>query len=269
VRIVNAPGEKTPEDVANEIIISLNQAGEWQGEVHNLRKDGTSFWCDVHVSTFKHPQYGKMWIAVHQDITNRKQVEEALKEMEVQYRNLFENANEAIFVAQDGWLVFLNPMSTMMIGYSGKELMAKPFTEFIHPDDREMVINRHSRRMKGVEIPFPYSFQIIHKDGNSKWVEVNAVLINWKGKPATLNFLSDITDRKRAEEVLRKRDIQFKKLSSWVPGMIYQFTKRPDGTYCMPFTTEAIKDIFGCSPQSTIMNSPADKKLSVASAWHR
>jgi len=40
VSIINAPGEKTPEDVANEIIISLNQAGEWHGEVHNLRKDG-------------------------------------------------------------------------------------------------------------------------------------------------------------------------------------------------------------------------------------
>ena len=376
VRIVNAPGEKTPEDVANEIIISLNQAGEWQGEVHNLRKDGTSFWCDVHVSTFKHPQYGKMWIAVHQDITNRKQVEEALKEMEVQYRNLFENANEAIFVAQDGWLVFLNPMSTMMIGYSGEELMAKSFTEFIHPDDREMVINRHSRRMKGEEIPFPYSFRIIHKDGNSKWVEVNPVLINWIGRPATLNFMSDITDRKQveetlreseekyrslfentvmgisqalpdgrlitvnnayaqmygyenaeemmaevshvkqryanpedreevlrilkekgvmkpreivvihrngtrfsvlvsareirdsngnlqyyqaehmdisqrkqAEETLRERDIQVNKLTALVPGMMFQFTKRSDGTYCVPFTTEAIKDIFGCSPQ--------------------
>jgi PAS domain S-box-containing protein len=376
VRIVNAPGEKTPEDVANEIIISLNQAGEWQGEVHNLRKDGTSFWCDVHVSTFKHPQYGKMWIAVHQDITNRKQVEEALKEMEVQYRNLFENANEAIFVAQDGWLVFLNPMSTMMIGYSGEELMAKSFTEFIHPDGREMVINRHSRRMKGEEIPFPYSFRIIHKDGNSKWVEVNPVLINWIGRPATLNFMSDITDRKQveetlreseekyrslfentvmgisqalpdgrlitvnnayaqmygyenaeemmaevshvkqryanpedreevlrilkekgvmkpreivvihrngtrfsvlvsareirdsngnlqyyqaehmdisqrkqAEETLRERDIQVNKLTALVPGMMFQFTKRSDGTYCVPFTTEAIKDIFGCSPQ--------------------
>jgi PAS domain S-box-containing protein len=376
VRIVNAPGEKTPEDVANEIIISLNQAGEWQGEVHNLRKDGTSFWCDVHVSTFKHPQYGKMWIAVHQDITNRKQVEEALKEMEVQYRNLFENANEAIFVAQDGWLVFLNPMSTMMIGYSGEELMAKSFTEFIHPDGREMVINRHSRRMKGEEIPFPYSFRIIHKDGNSKWVEVNPVLINWIGRPATLNFMSDITDRKQveetlreseekyrslfentvmgisqalpdgrlitvnnayaqmygyenaeemmaevshvkqryanpedreevlrilkekgvmkpreivvihrngtrfsvlvsareirdsngnlqyyqaehmdisqrkqAEETLRERDIQVNKLTALVPGMMFQFTKRSDGTYCVPLTTEAIKDIFGCSPQ--------------------
>jgi PAS domain S-box-containing protein len=56
-------------------------------------------------------------------------------------------------------------------------------------------------------------------------------------------------ERKRAEEELRERDIQLKKLTSWVPGMIYQFTKRPDGTYCVPFTTEAIKGIFGCSPQ--------------------
>jgi PAS domain S-box-containing protein len=57
------------------------------------------------------------------------------------------------------------------------------------------------------------------------------------------------SDRKLAEEALQERDIQFKKLSFWVPGMIYQFTKRPDGTYYVPFATEAIKDIFGCSPQ--------------------
>jgi PAS domain S-box-containing protein len=48
---------------------------------------------------------------------------------------------------------------------------------------------------------------------------------------------------------LRERDIQFAKLSAWLPGMIYQFTRRPDGTYCVPFATEGIKDIFGCSPQ--------------------
>ena len=48
---------------------------------------------------------------------------------------------------------------------------------------------------------------------------------------------------------MRDRDIKFKKLSAWVPGMIYQFTKRPDGTYCLPFATEAIRDLYGCSPQ--------------------
>jgi len=78
VSIINAPGKKTPEDVANEIIISFNQVGVWYGEINNLRKDGTSFWCYAHVSKFKHQQYGEVWVAVHQDITERKRAEEQL-----------------------------------------------------------------------------------------------------------------------------------------------------------------------------------------------
>jgi PAS domain-containing protein len=85
--------------------------------------------------------------------SDHKQVEEALRVSEEKYRNLFQNANEAIFVAQDGKLVFLNPMSVKLIGYSGEEVMSRSFIEFIHPDDRDMVIDRHIRRMKGEEIP--------------------------------------------------------------------------------------------------------------------
>ncbi|MBU1706081.1 MAG: HD domain-containing phosphohydrolase [Pseudomonadota bacterium] len=135
----------------------------------------------------------------------KNEAERALRESEERYRNLFDNANEAIFVAQEGKLVFLNPMSAIMTGYSGEELMAKPFIEFIHPDDREMVIDRHIERMKAEEIIDRYSFQIIHRDGNIRWVELNSVMISWKGKPATLNFLSDITERKQMEVEVRKR----------------------------------------------------------------
>jgi len=124
----------------------------------------------------------------------------ALRESEEKYRNLFENANEAIFVAQDNNVVFLNPKTATMTGYSLEELTGKPFIEFIHPDDRVMVADRHVRRMKGGEIPHIYAFRIIHRNGDSRWVELNAILINWKGKAATLNFLNDITERKRAEK---------------------------------------------------------------------
>ena len=136
--------------------------------------------------------------------SKHKQMEAALQESEESYRNLFENASEAIFVAQEGKLVFLNPMTARMIDYSAEEIMSRPFIEFVHPDDRDMVIDRHVRRMKDEEIPHLYSFRIIRRDGNIRWVELNAVLINWKGKAATLNFLSDITERKQAEEQLRE-----------------------------------------------------------------
>jgi diguanylate cyclase (GGDEF)-like protein/PAS domain S-box-containing protein len=144
--------------------------------------------------------------------TDRQQAEEALRESEESYRNLFENANEAIFVAQDGNLVFLNPRTVRMIGYSAEEILSRPFIEFIHPDDRDMVVDRHVRRMKGEEISQIYDFRIIHKDGNFRWVELNVVAIKWKGRTATLNFLSDITERRQAEEGLRESEERYRAL---------------------------------------------------------
>ncbi len=143
--------------------------------------------------------------AVVRDITRRKQAEEALRLSEENYRNLFENANEAIFVVQDGKLVFLNPMTNKMIGYSSEELTSRSFIEFIHSDDRDMVMERHIRRMKGEDLPHVYSFRIIQRDGNVIWVELNAVLIKWKGKAASLNFLTDITERKRTQEQIHQQ----------------------------------------------------------------
>lgn len=64
-----------------------------------------------------------------------------------------------------------------------------------------------------------------------------------------IEYVRDITDHRKVEDALRERDNQFNKLSLHVPGMIYQFMKRPNGTYCVPFTTDAIMGIFGCSPQ--------------------
>jgi len=58
-------------------------------------------------------------------------------------------------------------------------------------------------------VPAQYSFRIIHRDGNIRWVELNVVAIVWEGKPATLNFLTDITERKQAEEALKKSEQWF------------------------------------------------------------
>ncbi len=133
----------------------------------------------------------------------RDRAEVALQKSEEQYRQLFQNANEAIFIAQDGRLVFSNPMTVKILGYSEAELLKKGFTEYIHPEDRKMVLDRHLRRLKGEELPDNYLFRIIQRDDNTRWVDLNTVLIEWGGKAATLNFMSDTTERKRAEEQIK------------------------------------------------------------------
>jgi len=166
-----------------------------------IRKDGTKRYIEASISLLKNPTGQPTGFrGIVRDITERKRAEEALKESEEKYRLLVENAAEAIFVAQDGMLKFANHNTTEMIGYSKEELTSKPFQEFIHPDDRELVLDRHLKRLKGQELPSVYPFRIVIKSKNVKWVELNAVRITWQGRPATLNFLSDITERKRTEE---------------------------------------------------------------------
>jgi PAS domain S-box-containing protein len=145
-----------------------------------------------------------MRIRLLEDILEKEKTEEVLKASEERYRQLFHNASEGICIVQDGRLAFLNAMATKILGYSSAELLEMSITEFIHSEDREMVLDRHLRRSKGEDLPSKYPFRIVWKDNSVHWIELNTVLIEWKGKSATLNFFSDTTERRQTEEVLKK-----------------------------------------------------------------
>ncbi|OPX70670.1 MAG: putative diguanylate cyclase [Methanoregulaceae archaeon PtaB.Bin108] len=137
------------------------------------------------------------------DITERKAAENALAESELQYRMVVENAYEGIVVAQDGLVKFANPGVLKMTGLPLERMVERPFTVFIHPDDRELVSDRYQRRVRGENVPTFYDFRVLREDGRITWVQISSVLMSWKGRPATLNFLSDITERKEVELQLR------------------------------------------------------------------
>jgi PAS domain S-box-containing protein len=142
-------------------------------------------------------------IITSEDITDRKRAEEALRESEEKYRTLVEHANEAIFIAQDGVIKFSNP-STLSFGYSAEELARIPFGDLIHPEDREMVEERYRRRMQGEEAPGTYAFRFLKQSGEEVWAHLNVARITWEGRPATLNFLRDITPLKKLERQLQQ-----------------------------------------------------------------
>jgi PAS domain S-box-containing protein len=128
---------------------------------------------------------------------------DALTRSEEKYRQVVENANEAIAVVQDGRIRFANPQCSRLSGYSLQELAAGSFVDFIHGDDRQLVGANYAKRLRGEPAEPSYEFRIITKEGLTRWIHINAVMLEWDGRPATLNFLSDITPMQELQEHLR------------------------------------------------------------------
>jgi PAS domain S-box-containing protein len=220
------------------------------------KRDGTMAFAELSVSLIRDAESKPIGFrGISRDVTERKRAEEALRVSEEKYRLVVENAKEPIIIAQDLKLVFVNRAAVDMIGYSGELLGFKPFTDFIHPDDRNMVVDYHIRRLKGEEVPLAYSFRVITQDGTVKWVEFNTALIQWEERPATLSFLNDITERKQAEETLRKSEANYRQLFDNSPTGIYQIDFRT-GKFLK--ANDLICEYLGCSQEEITSLSPYD-----------
>jgi PAS domain S-box-containing protein len=139
-------------------------------------------------------------LASGRDITEIRRAEEALRESEGKYRTLVERANEAISIAQDGAFVFVNQRMSDLLGVPAEALAGKSFIELVSPEDRELVMTNYRKRIAGEAVKDAYDFRVIGAGGKLHWIFLSAAAIQWKGRPATLSLLTDITERKQAEE---------------------------------------------------------------------
>jgi PAS domain S-box-containing protein len=140
------------------------------------------------------------------------------------YRVVFDNASEGIVVIQDRLIRFINRKMIEIVGFSPDEpntLLNIPFSGFVHPDDRETVLERHLKRLQGDALPHAYPIRIIRKDGACLWVNISPITTVWEEKPAVLIFISDISEYKRAEEALRESESKFRILFEMSPQPVF------------------------------------------------
>jgi len=137
---------------------------------------------------------------MRQEISERKRMEAVVRESEEKYRLLVENANEAIFILQADQIKFTNPKADEIMTRLSVDPAQTDLTGLIHPQEREKVIEWYQRRLKGMELPYSFMFRLEGDRAVSIWVELNSILIKLNGKPATLNFMRDVTLQKKLEE---------------------------------------------------------------------
>jgi len=143
--------------------------------------------------------------------------------------------------------------------------MARPFTDFIHPDDRGVVMGRHLERMRGETPPTGYMFRVIPADGQERWVFISSDRIIWSGEPATLSFLTDLTGQRKAEERLVAASREYASLLAQIQDVYY----RSDGngrlvqasnSWATLLGYDSLDECLGRSMAGDFYMNPADRQ---------
>ena len=142
-------------------------------------------------------------IAQGQDITERKQAEEALRESEEMSRSMLDNAAIGIYLLQNKKFLYVNPAFEKIIGYTSAELVGQEAINYVHPNDRGIVRMKAVENLKGVST-LPYEFRALRKDGQQIWVMERVTSIKYKGKRAVIASFMETTEHRKAEVELER-----------------------------------------------------------------
>jgi PAS domain S-box-containing protein len=172
-------------------------------ETTALARDGREF--DVELSVWPVETSGHFtFSAFVRDISRRKENEAKLRASEEKYRQVVENTYEGIVVSQDGMLKFANPRALELTQRTLESALSTPFIEMVHPEDRARVYGNYLRRMRGEVVEPFYRFRALSGVGDTRWLQISAVAIDWEGRPATLNFLTDVTEEEGLKQNLKE-----------------------------------------------------------------
>ncbi|KPQ44324.1 MAG: sensory transduction histidine kinase [Candidatus Methanoperedens nitroreducens] len=195
-----------PEDLpkVHEIFLKTLQGNPQSYDVRVYNKDGKIFILSVNTVPLYENDKIIGTVSFGRDITEHKQVEEALQQSEEKYRTLIDNIQDGVFIIQDAKIQFANESFARIGGYTVEEVIGKDLQEFVAPEDSKMVTDRYYRRQAGEDVPKEYEFHVLHKDGVTRiLINANVGLSTFRSRVALVGTVKDITERRRAEEELR------------------------------------------------------------------
>ena len=178
--------------------------GDYRQEFRLRQKDGTYRWIEARASFVTEPDGRQIrLLGSHMDITDRKTMEETVRESEERYRTLVELSPSGVVVFCEGRTVYINHTGALLMGAKDvQEILDRPTFDFIHPDYHQEVRENVKRLLSGGVSVHSAERIYLKIDGTPVPVQVEAARITWNGKPAILGLFSDITERRQAQEAL-------------------------------------------------------------------
>ena len=210
---------KTDFDMPWKAQAELYRADDWQvlekgeSKLNYEEPQTTPSGSQIWLSTSKIPVYENgavvAVLGMYEDITERKQTENGLRESEARYSAVVTQARDGVVIIQDNILQFVNNAMAEMLGYTPTEMEQTPIINYIAPESKALIVNRIKARLAGEDIPSVYEANLQHKDGTIINAELSAGLIEYRGKPADVGLIRNITERKQADEASKNEKERF------------------------------------------------------------
>jgi|GEM_PF-3234915 len=209
--------------------------GGWEGELDNVRKDGSRFPVQLSTSVVRdekgRPRY---LIGVTRDISERRAAEAALRESEARYRLLVQHAPAGIFEFDyvQGRIVDANDVMCHYTGYSREELLAMDPMDLLDEESRDLHIKRLARAQAGADLPEEVDYRVRCKDGRVLWGHFMSNYVFEGGRPVrATTVVHDVTERRQAEERLAESESKYRQIFEGIAEGIYRST--PGGEVLM------------------------------------
>jgi PAS domain S-box-containing protein len=197
-----------PDDRAEDMALAASLiAGEIESyrlEKRYVRGDGQILWGMLTVSLVRNTEGGPQFlIGMIENITERKRIEDALRESEERYRSLVELMPDAVVVHQDGIIVYVNPAGVRIVGgTSPEDFVGRLLDLFVSPGYRDLVAEQIRRMQQEGAVTPLFEQELQTLDGRTIWVDITATPIYYQGRPSIMVVFRDITERKQAQEAL-------------------------------------------------------------------
>ncbi len=218
--------------IRSDFMRKIKEDGEVRGfEYRARRKDETVMWCSENARAVRDATGTILYYEGNiQDITERKQAEEALRQSEERFRLLAESSLTGIYLFQEGRFRYVNQSLASLFGYRVEEVVDRlgPL-DLTHPEDRPRVVENVRRRTEGEVQDIRYEFRGLRKDGAVIYAEVHGQRIEYGGKVGIIGTLVDITERTRAVKALEESEERYRAIFEQAPVGIIQST--PAGRY--------------------------------------
>lgn len=181
-------------------------------------------------------------LGISRDVTERRERQRAIAEEREKYSTLVEQSTDGVAVVQDGEYAFVNDRFAEITGYDVDDLLGTSFERVFTPEYRDLVTDRHRKRVAGESPPNRYDVEVEQPDGTLLTLELAVSRITHEGEPATLANFRDVTERRERERKLERTQKQFRQIAEAVDEVIHLAAPDLSETY---YLSPAYEDIWG------------------------